>query len=269
MPMDSPHRTYHYNAHGSALSGHIQRPFDEIIEVQAGMSLPTSGGYGATRVNGFRFKEVISFQSASTQVSGSKKKEDNSHTTLVSTTVEGLNILDVVTADRVIARLASHHPPGQDEASITLLGSHFENLRIAGCPVTVELDHDLFLRMDTLAAIRKEFESNTDFRRMAEDPIHTGQPQKAPDPCGVLYCSLVKDIKTTCPGVKRRGHLLEVPQFGKIFLAEVVAEHGTRSLTMLRLELGSPTGGPITVCDIQGNGQPIPPGPTKSQPPPS
>ena len=238
--MDSPHRTYHYNAHGSALSGHIQRPFDEIIEVQAGMSLPTSGGYGATRVNGFRFKEVVSFQSASTQVSGSKKKEDNSHTTLVSTTVEGLNILDVVTADRVIARLASHHPPGQDEASITLLGSHFENLRIAGCPVTVELDHDLFLRMDTLAAIRKEFESNSDFRRMAEDPIHTGQTQKAPDPCGVLYCSLVKDIKTTCPGVKRRGHLLEVPQFGKIFLAEVVAEHGTRSLTMLRLELGSP-----------------------------
>src|ERR1700686_2613576 len=100
MPMDSIHRTYHYNAHGSALSGHIQRPFDEIIEVQSGMSLPSSGGYGAVRVEKFRFKEVVSFDAASTQVSGSKKKEDNSHTTLVSTVVEGLNILGVVTADR-------------------------------------------------------------------------------------------------------------------------------------------------------------------------
>jgi hypothetical protein len=257
--MDSIHRTYHYNGHGSALSGHIQRPFDEIIEVQAGMSLPSSGGYGAVRVEKFRFKEVVSFDAAITQVSGSKKKEDNSHTTLVSTTVEGLNILGVVTADRVIARLASHHPPNQEEAHITLLGSHFENLRIAGCPVTVDFDHDLFLRTDTFAGIRKEFESNSEFRKMAEDPIHTGQPQKLPDACGVLYCSLVKDIKTTCPGVKHRGHILEVPQFGKIFLAEVVAQHGTRSLTMLRIELGSPTGGPLTVCDIQGNGQPVPP----------
>jgi hypothetical protein len=262
MPMDSIHRTYLYNAHGHALSGHIQRPFDQIIEVQAGMSLPTTGGYGASRAEKFRLKEVVSFEAASTQVSGSKKKEDNSHTTLVSTTIEGLNILDVVTADRVVARLASHHPPDEAEAHITLLGSHFENLRIAGCPVTLDLDHELFLRMDTFKAVRKEFESNSEFRKMAEDPIHTGQSQKLPDAHGVLFCSLLKDVKTTCPGVKRRGHVLEVPQFGKIFIAEVVAEHGTRTLTMLRLELGSPTGGPITIANVQGNGQPVPPGPT-------
>jgi|HubBroStandDraft_6_1064221.scaffolds.fasta_scaffold04283_5 hypothetical protein len=261
--MDTFHRSYHYNAHGSALSGHIQRPFDEIIEIQAGMSLPSTGGYGAVRVEKFRFKEVASFDSAVTQVSGSKKKEDNSHTTLVTTTVEGLNILGVVTADLVIARLASHHPANDDEPRITLIGSHFENLRIAGCPVTVDLDHELFLRMDTFAAVRKEFETNSEFRKMAEDPIHTGQPQKLPDACGALYCSLVKDIKTTCPGVKHRGHVIEVPQFGKIFVAEVLAENSSRSLTMLRLELGSPTGGPVTVANVQGDGQPVPIPPPK------
>lgn len=259
--MDSIHRTYHYNAHGSALSGHIQRPFDEIIEVQAGMSLPSSGGYGAVSVEKFRFKEIISFDRASTQVSGSKKKEDNSHTTLVSTVVEGLNILGVVTADRVIARLASHHPPGEEEARITLLGSHFENLRIAGCPVTVDLDHGTFHRMDTFIAVINEFKTNAEFRTMAADPIHTGKPQKEPDPCGVLYCSLVKSIKTTCPGITTNKHIIEVPQFGKIFVAEVLAEHGTRSLSMLRLELGSPTGGPLSVCNVLGNGQPLPPVP--------
>jgi hypothetical protein len=261
MPMDSIHRTYHYNAHGSALSGHFTSPFDEIIEVQAGMSLAPSGGYGSARVENFRFKELVSFDAATTKVLGSMKKEGNSHSTLVSTTVEGLNILGVVTADRVIARLAAHHLADREEAQFTLLGSHFENLRIAGCPVTVELDHELFLRMDTFDAVRNEYKTNSEFRRMAGDPFDTGKSQEISDQCGVLYCSLVKDIKTTCPGIRRRGHILEVPQFGRIYLAEVIAECGTRALTMLRFELGSTPGGSGTVANAQANGQPIPPMP--------
>jgi hypothetical protein len=257
--MESTHRTYLYNGHGHALSGHILRPFDQIIDVQAGMSLPTSGGYGASRVEKFRLKEIISFEAAYTQVSGSLKKEDSSHTTLVTSTIEGLNILDVVKADRIVARLASNHPAGHDEPHITLVGSHFENLRIAGCPVHVELNHDVFLRADTYAGLRKEFESNADFRKMAEDPIHLGKTQKLPGECGVLFCSLVKEMRTSCPGVTSRGHMFDVPQFGKIFVAEVIAEHSQRTLTMLRMELGSPTSGPINAGQVQGNGQPIPP----------
>lgn len=259
--MEATHRTYLYNGHGHALSGHILRPFDQIIDVQAGMSLPTSGGYGAVRVEKFRLKEIVSFDAAYTQVSGSRKHEDSSHTTLVSSTIEGLNILDVVKADRIVARLASHHPTGHDEPHITLVGSHFENLRIAGCPVLVEFNHDVFQRGDTYAGLRKEFESNADFRKMAEDPIHLGQKQKLPGECGVLFCSLVKEMKTSCPGVTTRGHLFEVPQFGKIYVAEVIAEHSQRTLTMLRVELGSPTSGPINAGQVQGNGQPYPPPP--------
>jgi hypothetical protein len=259
--MDAIHRTYLYNAHGHALSGQILRPFQETIEVQAGMSLPTTGGYGSARVENFRLKQVISFKSASTQVSGSFNERDKSHTTLVSTTVEGLNILDVVTADKVVARLASRHPVNDGEPHIVLLGSHFVNLRIAGCPTTVELDHDLFLKLDTFAAFRKELESNTDFRRMALDPYRTGKAQETPPVHGVVLCSLVKEIKTACPGVEHRGHEIVVPEFGRIFVAEVIAEHSRRTLTMLRLELGSPTSGPITVAEAQGNGKPYPPTP--------
>jgi hypothetical protein len=259
--MDQVQRSYLYNAQGHALSGKIDRPIEEIIEVQAGMSLPISGGYGAVRVENFRLKEIVSFKAAYTHVSGSLKKENNSHTTLVSSTVEGLNILDMVTADRVVARHSSERLPGEDESHIIHLGSHFENLRIAGCPVNVELDQELFLKMDTFAAMRNEFQSNAEFRRMAEDPFGNGQVQKLPDAHGVLHCSLVKDMKTSCPGVKRQGHIFTVPQFGRIFLAEVIAEHSKRTLTMLRLELGSPTCGCINVGGIQGNGRPIPPPP--------
>lgn len=257
--MDANQRTYLYNGHGHALSGRITRPFDQIIDVQAGMSLPSAGGYGSTRAVNFRLKEVVSFDAAYTQVSGSESKEDHSHTTLVSSTIEGLNVLDVVKADRVVARLASHHPAGHDEPHIVLVGSHFENLRIAGCPVQVELNHEVFLRADTYATLRKEFETNAEFRKMAEDPIHIGRVQKLPGECGVLFCSLVKQMKTSCPGVTARGHVFEVPQFGKIYVAEVVAEHSQRTLTMLRMDLGSPTGGPIIAAQVQGNGQPVPP----------
>jgi hypothetical protein len=258
--MDQSQRGFLYNGQGHALSGKIDRPIEEIIEVQAGMSLPMSGGYGSVRVENFRLKEIVSFKEAYTHVSGSLKKEDNSYTTLVSSTVEGLNILDMVTADRVVARHSSERLPGEDESHIINLGSHFENLKIAGCHVNVELNTELFLKMDTFAAMRNEFQSNAEFRRMAEDPFGTGQVQTLPDAHGVLHCSLVKDVKTICPGVKRQGHIFTVPQFGKIFLAEVIAENSKRTLTMLRLELGSPTCGCINVGGIQGNGRPIPPG---------
>ena len=248
-------KTYHYNAHGHGLSGQFERPIQRLIEVQAGTSLPITGGHGNSRVSKFKFEEFVSFDAAYTHVSGSQNKHDLSYTTLVTSTIEGLNILDVVTADRIVGRLSSEQPPDHKEPHIVLLGSKFENLRIAGCPVELELNHDLFLRLDTFEAIRKELESAAEFRKMAEDPYQTGETQKLPDAHGVLLCSLVKSMKTNCPGVKRHGHVFVVPQFGKIFLGEVLAKHGMRTLTMLRLELGSPVTASAVGGQVVVNGQ--------------
>jgi hypothetical protein len=115
--------------------------------------------------------------------------------------------------------------------------------------------------MDTFEAVRNEFQSNTEFRKIAEDLYGTGKRHALPDSHGVVHCSLVKDMKTTCPGVKRQGHAFTVPQFGKMYLAEVIAEHSKRTLTMLRLVLGSPTDGCLDVVEVQGNGKPLPPAP--------
>lgn len=258
MPKDSVQRTFLYNAHGHALSGHIHRPFDQLIEVQAGASLPTIGGHGRARVDNFQLQQFVSFKSGYSHVSGSQNKNDGSYTTLVTSTIEGLNILDVVTADRVVARLSSHHTLQDDEPSIITLGSKFENLRIAGCPAEVELDHEFFLRVDTFEAVTKELASNSIFRKIAEDPFQTGQPLKLPNQPGAVLCTLVKNMTTSCPGVKRRGHTFEVPQFGKIFVGEVVAQPSRRTLTMLRLELGSPVCGTIMASQVQGNGTTYP-----------
>jgi hypothetical protein len=247
-------KSYRYNAHGHGLSAQFERPVQHLIEVQAAASLPTIGGHGNSRVNKFKFEEFVSFEAAYTHVSGSQNKADSSYTTLVTSTVEGLNILDVITADRIVARLSSEHPAENHEPEIILLGSKLENLRIAGCPVEADLNHELFLRLNTFASIRNELEKNAEFSKMSEDPYQTGQAQKPTGAREVVLCSLVKDMKTSCPGVKRHGHVFVVPQFGKIFVGEVMAKHGTRTLTMLRLELGSPVMSNASVAEVYVNG---------------
>jgi hypothetical protein len=253
---------FHYHASAFALSGHLKRPVEHLIEVQGGTTLPTSGGHGSAHVENFRFDHAVSFKAGYAHVSGSEKVEGNKtiHTTLSTSVVEGLNVLDVVTADRIVARLASSFEPGSAESSILLLGSRFENLRVAGCKIDVELDHELAMKLDTFEAARNEFKKSAEFRKMTADPFDSSKVQKKVEAHGKICCSFVKDLSSSnCPGVKHHGHngyVLEVPEFGKIYLAEVKLEHGRKTLTMLRVELGSPNGGGVVAAEATTNGRP-------------
>ena len=254
-------RTYIYNGQGHALSGHITLPFDHQIEVQAGMSLPTTGGIGHARVEKFRFQEYVSFSAGYTYVAGSKSG-DYTYTTLVTAVVENLNILDIVTADRVVARLASHHSLdpklNQDEPQISLLGSKIENLRVGCCPVQLEFDEDVLVGRNTFATLKERFDRDEGFRKMAADPFVTMPPEIPVNPRGVFLCSLVKDMKLNCPGVKTAGHVFEVPEFGRVYIGEVLAQYRTRTVTMLRLDLGCPLAGSFVAAQSIGNGHPLP-----------
>ena len=258
MTTQMPSQIYHYSAHGHGFSAHVRRPFDHLIDVQAASSLPTIGGHGTSRVDNFRLKEFVSFKSAYSHVSGSRNPANGHYTTLVTATVEGLNVQDVVTADRLVARLAADHDPNAPrndrEPHIIMLGSKFENLQIAGCRVELELDHEFFLRLETFEECLKELDSNAQFRKIALDPLETGQAVEPPKASGVLLCSLVKEMRTACPGVTRHGHCFVVPQFGRIYLAEILARYGTRTLTMLRLELGSPVSNTAAAAEAIING---------------
>jgi hypothetical protein len=267
MPAPAP-RTYHYHANAHVLSGRLTRPIQHVIEVQAATSLPSIGGAGSARVENFRFNEHVSFKASYSHVSGSEKEQKGEiiHTTMATAVVEGLNILDVVTADRIVARLSSSYDPADEESRILVIGSRFENLRIAGHKVEVELHHELAQKLDTFEAVRKEFASNADFRKMAEDSFDGKKLPKTIEAHGVVYCSLVKDIQPAkCPGIVRHGHcghVLEVPEFGKIHLAEILFQYGRKTLTMVRVELGSPNGGGLTVAAADSNGSPVPPNPS-------
>jgi hypothetical protein len=281
-------RHFHYHASAHALSGELTRPVQRVIEVQAGISLPSTGGVGSSHVENFRVDEVISFKRGYSHVAGSVKEENKKkiHTTYATAAVEGLNILDVVTADRIVARLSSSFeepPPGKPgpyESKVLLVGSKFENLSIAGYPIDVELDHELLsLKLGTFAAVRDSFGAKgSKLREIADETLKARGVDKAlPEllaPEGVLLCSIVKEIhfkepgfckpqedknkkKFIPPGVEPIGrHAYHVVDFGDVFLAEVLCQHGRKTLTMLRIELGSPNGGSFTAAEGGSNGWP-------------
>jgi hypothetical protein len=239
---------FHFHGEGHALSGEFRHPSWCPIEAQASASLPTIGGHARSQVDNFHFQDFISFKSAHTHVSG-KRRRDETFVTHATTTIDGLNILGVVTADRIVCRLSSVHSPKKPEGHIIAEDSRFEGLRIQGEAVKVILRRDLLVKCDTFEALVEGIASDPKMGRiMAVD-----QKDK------VAICSLVEEIDTKLPLVNRRRHLIEVKNFGKIFLAEIFAQPGTRTLTMLRLELGSPHVADLTVAEDTTNGKPPPP----------
>src|SRR5258708_36529144 len=57
--------------------------------------------------------------------------------------MENLNVMDGVTADRIVAQISTDRPLKGYVPTVTFLGTRFENLRIAGHPLKVDLDLDM------------------------------------------------------------------------------------------------------------------------------
>jgi hypothetical protein len=257
---DKVKRVFNFHAHAHALSGTFTRPISKGIEPQAPTVLPTIGGYGNARVENFRFDHYVHFKAGYSHVAGSKyQKEDKEfHSTLVTATVEGLNYMDVVTADRVVVRVSSYHVFPERESHFSFVGSTIENLKVGGQPVEIDTNDRLFAHLDTFDKVKKELETDKEFKKMAEDPFQTGTRTKLFEGHGEILCSIVKAIRTNAPGVTVAGHALVIPNFGKVYIGEALLSSCKRTLSMLRFELGSPVAGDGVVAQGSGNGHPFP-----------
>ena len=240
---------FHFHGHGHALSGEFRHPLWAIIPAQASASLSTIGGIAVAHGENFHFQDFVCFKSAHTHISGKRRRgETETLVTHVSTVVKGLNILGMVTAERIVSRLTSIHSPKEPEGHIIAEDSRFEGLKINGEDVKVILRHDLLVKCKTFGDLAKGIAGDKKSGKI----VSLDEDRK------VAICSLVEKIETRLKGVDPKQHLIEVKNFGKIFLAEVFAYPGTRTLTMLRLELGSPHVADLTVAETGGNGQPGP-----------
>ena len=244
----TPRIPFHFHAHGHAFSAEFRHPLWSIIPAQASATLPTIGGHAVARVENFHYQDFVCFKSAHTHISG-KRRRDETFVTHASTVVKDLNILGMVTVDRIVSRLTSVHSPKEPEGHIIAEDSRFEGLKINGEDVRVILRHDLLVKCKTFRDLTKGIAGDK----------KSGKIVALDEDRQVAICSLVEKIETKLKGVDGGQHLIEVKDFGKIFLAEIFAEPGTRTLTMLRLELGSPHVANSTAGETTTNGQPTPP----------
>lgn len=256
---------FHYHAGGHALSGIFERPICHTIEAQASVNLPSIGGFAHARVEDFRAHHFVSFRSAQTHASGSRQYEDKDDyivTINATSVIEGLDILGVVTAERIVSRVTSEYDSRKDakiningnnkEGHIVAVGSEFHNLRIAGHEIRVNLRHDLLLQHKTFKDLHAKLDA-------AKGP---GKEEERDVFGEVVLCSLVESFGPLPAGVEQEGRrTLKIKHFGSIAFAEVLATAGERTLTMMRVHLGSPDGGLLSVTECCSNGRPWPPPP--------
>jgi hypothetical protein len=153
----------------------------------------------------------------------------------VTVTIEGLNILNVITADVITARLASRHSSRDSDAMITTAGSEFRDLRIGGNPVPAEIDRGLFGQELTFADFKKNASNS---RR---DPW-------AESPKNAVLCSIVQP----------QAYTIVVPSVGTVYLGELLVSPFARRLTMIRVVLGSPDAGCLEAGSGEVNGSTFP-----------
>lgn len=253
---------FKYNANAAALDLVIRSPL-EHAEKQADISLLEEGGYDSARVENYSYQQIVSFDAGYSSVAGSERVLADGttkvHETLVSTVVEGLNILNMVTADRVVARLASEQPPesAPPRGQIRMLpfGSYFVNLRIAGTLLDqyLTLHPDLVIKNGATKAAIEGTCLGTKFHKLYD--ATTGQPAQPKERLALSMFEFDPETAPSIAGVAvHPGWRIVIPDFGTVFLGELIVTADQRQLTMIRVELGSPVQGDTSTARVQGNG---------------
>ncbi len=266
-------RTHEFHADATVISGNLHLPLEQTIEPQAQSHLYAQGGYLAQYSDVYRVEGALSFQRAYTQVAGNASlKPNHGWSTLTTTVVEGLNVLEILTADRVVGQIMTEHPQEGYVPHISFLGTRFENLRVAGHPVHVEMDLNILgakpdgdlsyaAHQPVVERVARQYSRIREREDLpAEMRDEYNRLSSILGAREAVECSLVNHVSGSFPGLSF-GNVLKIPDFGTVELAKLIIKHEkfdpTRAkqdpnvpevtsvtLTMIDLKLG---------CAIEGN----------------
>jgi len=268
--MDSGRDIQHYfHANASAWGGQLDYPVNTTLPVLAPTSLPSVGGYLQAEHNGFRIGEMISIDRAYTSVSGTRNPRDGSFETIVTATIEGLNVGKVLFAKEITMQLSTNHPSNETSDAyfpkVSFGSVVYSGLRTNSCELTPVVDVSAFT---TQGHPGQSWLYNPNLRQFALDqskefaaqakklagkgiPVfdrllkrHSGDGPNSVQAItdrGNIICTVVPKIKMTgkCDGATAVGNTLYVPDFGRIMLGELIVDGNSFNLTMVRLDLGS------------------------------
>jgi hypothetical protein len=257
-------RFYSFRADANALGGFLEEPLRKIMPTLAPVSLPAVGGFATARSEAFNLDEIVSCSSAYSRVSGTEHA-DGSISILTTTVVEDLNLLEVVTATRIVAQVSISIPAGSSELQISLTGSRFEGLRLAGRLCHPTLNSELIppgglpltwqdvqrvgqsQAKDLIAIFKARGDKDAEQWAQKRHGWMTANPP-LPAVGGQLLCSLVDGVDG------KDGHIVEIPGFGRIFLGELRVSYDSVQLVAIRAELGCPVKGKVVICGGGGGG---------------
>jgi hypothetical protein len=218
-----------FSAYANTVSAVLQQPAKAFLSDAPTAAIPITGGLSSHSKENISLRieshEVLRAGRVSATVLAEQRGDQ--YVTLATTTVERLNILDVITADAVVSRVTAVYPAGDNrqanpklhKARFYLIGSHIDSLKIAGDPEDLEMKSPYASKDGFLIDNSPELKHGSLF----------GQ-----DSAG----------KT-------------VSQFGTIHFGDVDIYSAKVVLTMLRVELGCPFVGTVAVAAASTNGTDI------------
>jgi len=133
----SSNYTFTYNADAYVLEANITQPLQETLE-QGFLTLAADGAYQTLAVKPFQLGNILSHQGGYAQVGGYENSQGE-YVTFATAVIKGLNIFEILSADRVVAQITTTMAPGESVQSVLFTGASIENLKINGVsvPVTV------------------------------------------------------------------------------------------------------------------------------------
>jgi hypothetical protein len=273
-------RRYIFRGHANGVSAHIRRPEKHLLPVQGCSSLPVIGGLSESQVGPKNLDDSVSFEAVSTSAhgdyvdaaagvattTGAVAFDVPPTQTTVKSEVKGLVILGRVHVGRAAVGLISHSPKGKEQPEIHLEGNILEGIRIDDSRLVITLDEDFYRVCNTKDKLAKAhaagLPSHRAYMLMPLDGS-AGPAATFPEAKDTVKCTIVKEMHwdgAPHPTATIHGHVVKVPNFGKIYFGELYITGESRRLTMVRFQLGSPNGGEVTAAEGETNGGIWPPG---------
>lgn len=258
-----PRTTFLYHTEAVGASGHISLPVQDVMPLQASVASAIGASFGKARVDNFKHLDYLTIGSIESQVVSSYSERDKAYGTLASVVIEDLNNLNVVTCERIVSRLTSKHPKDDKKGSLPgsfiLHGTHFNNLRIAGHTIELDLAVGLLSELSTWDKLNQAYERDPDIRKELDElSFYKGDGKKLPVHNGVFACTLARFPKKLPRGLTPKDHGVYVPHFGTIYAAEYYITSASRRLRMLHVDLGCTVEGCNGFSDSGSNGQGYP-----------
>jgi hypothetical protein len=274
-------RRFLFHGDAVAIGGRIVRPDDIVLDPRSASTLPVTGGRTSNVSKGMKFGKYVRYSSASTLTEGrfedrkqvvaltkGKAREED----LTATTTVRAELLDLIVGirpqlevKRLRGSLTNKSPVPQEDEMVCSLGKDvaIDGVTIGGHKLIVELNKTLFQDHNTYTKLKQSagdpaFVQNY-ARSLVVGATVKGQPQSTGliEVRGIIHCTIVRDIRWSgkpYPGATIDGHLVIVPDFGRIYFGELLIRRDNKRLTMMRVEFGSPFGGSMACADVQDNG---------------